>query len=1845
MPKKSTKVVKERVGSNDELTSSSVVAADSNIGAPPKLVPPVGMVFTYFNFKEVTPHPSPKDLEDLAINGILFPLVPYDDYAANPKYAALVSAWYIRLKTIVEDVKANLKTKCEWNARYSTDLVANEKTEKTLLLLEEWLVHAATNADIASKVAAKVIDVDTLPIHQDEKRKANVTFNSLALSDVAHEVTPKSNSEIFNPDPPFDLSKAGIIPPPLPIEGETVTISADARAKWEKSKKENYFKDLNWRPSLLEFNVEDKIDALNDLFIGGGYNSAERILAFQVVMNNMNVKHHQEEISSYRSITQYMNVDPENGIFRSWTMVQKFLRKKFTYDTVYDTAKNTLDNMNSIYWPKYFKNANLNEYNDTYVRCLKRTGVEYDKPDSQQLCTNYVKTLPKIIAQSVFTQLRSLGTNNSYLLADYMMAAADVFAFHIANPDGKFRKNNQQFDTSSSKPTKLRRLNNKSGGAGTITVEYEKRQNTVHDSTHVAKSVPTFDPKKHCSYCFDHKNGKLLSHKDDDCWLKKSDARKAGHEDGDLPGEDTIESETSHSLKKLNVNTAQGSSRTRTLTSQPVQNKYVSNHKNKSSKHLPSIIVQPKFSASDDVYPLTLYHPISNLEYQVDALFDTGCSCNVISSQLVECLTIPVDSVDISCKTFGGDVIKCSGYTIPIGIRMATRTIKVCFVVIIDPCDGSVPLITIGKPSFSALGVSVVFPIEPSAITSHLINGLPTEKVDGLPTADLELTDPNIDQTTSLLPNDSTVLLRKKMESTDYESCSLKRVEMAMPEIPDVQDVLEVEVSLDRQHVLATEDNSSDSVLRGLEIPRLEHLLQLNNDETISTAENPCFIDAPSARNIELIHVEGTPPASTPQYPIPNHTMPSGDEFVDKMESTGKYKICRRKGPFLYNIPVLLSVQYGPDLKTIIKVRFCHDLRVFNINLKMDNYPIPTSEEIFKCCDGDLFTELDAESAFYQMSIHPDHQHKLSFMWRGIRYVCVGVPFGLSFASPRFQRVIDEVFPHEEFPFLLKYIDNLIVVTKGKSHKEHADLVAKVIERATKHKLRLSIKKCVFLKRSMQTLGMQIENSTVSLAPSKRKAIEEWKFPSSWAELEHVIGFSSFLRKFVYNFSAVVKPLYNLQTLGRKKINGRNPKFSSNPQAIAAFNTLKQRLLNPVKLRLLDPSKPVCMATDASKIALCVVIYQPNMDEGPTADNIVDFYTRAFKGYEVNYPPFKLEALALHDGIMHFADMLYQRKFKVFTDQKALTYMFQSINTNRTLSNWLFDLLHFDFTIHHIAGVLNEAPDKGSRIPRETFEPESFEQFILKLAGAKPCGTVPELFADYYKTAKMDRTDQAANKLLSSALGGVQVYRLRSLKEVDTEEKQLELIENVHQQGHFGVTAVRNRLIAMGYKWKDLAAQVNVKVGSCAICQLWTYDRKRIHHPIRSAATTWPLDHLQLDMISSFQPTANYKYMLVLVDVFTSYTWIRPLADKKTETIAAVLLQIFADFGTPRLLQNDNEPTLISEVLAKLKRALGIGTREIIPYSPHTNGKVENAIRTISEVVRKLCYEQGTDAWSLAPIVQMFINNKIIDHLKISKFGLMFNRDNNLFLHDDLPTVDVLTLLDDPDFRLQWTRHLEYVKDEMLPILRKAMSVQQWQNIANFHEKYQIELEPLPIGSKVMLRDITRMKKEHPPFVGNFTVKDVDTNDKYKILNNETGEFHKSRVDRSNLKLLRYAIPHAKYQGRLAFVDYIIKDELINGHPHYLVRWTGMDAEDDSWVPVEGITDPALIADYDKFRMSKSKLGKRSASANDNSDKEVSKRSVRRKLQTKPSVSQNVLMRAPYRKRQRSANIKHHLSN
>ena len=54
------------------------------------------------------------------------------------------------------------------------------------------------------------------------------------------------------------------------------------------------------------------------------------------------------------------------------------------------------------------------------------------------------------------------------------------------------------------------------------------------------------------------------------------------------------------------------------------------------------------------------------------------------------------------------------------------------------------------------------------------------------------------------------------------------------------------------------------------------------------------------------------------------------------------------------------------------------------------------------------------------------------------------------------------------------------------------------------------------------------------------------------------------------------------------------------------------------------------------------------------------------------------------------------------------------------------------------------------------------------------------------------------------------------------------------------------------------------------------------------------------------------KYLLLVIDVFSKYVWIKPMADKKTESVSKAFDEIFKGKRKPRMLWMDKGSEFIS---------------------------------------------------------------------------------------------------------------------------------------------------------------------------------------------------------------------------------------------------------------------------------------------------------------------------------------------
>ena len=99
-----------------------------------------------------------------------------------------------------------------------------------------------------------------------------------------------------------------------------------------------------------------------------------------------------------------------------------------------------------------------------------------------------------------------------------------------------------------------------------------------------------------------------------------------------------------------------------------------------------------------------------------------------------------------------------------------------------------------------------------------------------------------------------------------------------------------------------------------------------------------------------------------------------------------------------------------------------------------------------------------------------------------------------------------------------------------------------------------------------------------------------------------------------------------------------------------------------------------------------------------------------------------------------------------------------------------------------------------------------------------------------------------------------------------------------------------------------------------------------------------------------------YRYVLSILDVFSRYSWLRPLQKKAGHHVSPALKVICAEHGPPDRLQSDRGSEFERKV-RPLCKALKIKLITSRPYHPQSQGKVERSRRQLR---KKIMYDLVT---------------------------------------------------------------------------------------------------------------------------------------------------------------------------------------------------------------------------------------------------------------------------------------------
>ena len=351
----------------------------------------------------------------------------------------------------------------------------------------------------------------------------------------------------------------------------------------------------------------------------------------------------------------------------------------------------------------------------------------------------------------------------------------------------------------------------------------------------------------------------------------------------------------------------------------------------------------------------------------------------------------------------------------------------------------------------------------------------------------------------------------------------------------------------------------------------------------------------------------------------------------------------------------------------------------------LDAYPMPSIDSIIsKIAQYKFFSTIDMKSAYHQVPLKPEDYSLTAFEAEGKLYEFKRLPFGCTNAVPIFQRTMDEFILNNHLEGTISYLDDIII--GGNSKEEHDQRLNQFLNCAKEFDMEFNKEKSSFCQTKINFLGHTIENQQIKPDDSRYKNLLDFPTPTTLVQLNRLIGLFAYYSKWIPNCSSLTQSLTNAREI--IKTTGTLPE-----NAQESIQKLKQQLAE-VTLAAPNYQNPFTIETDASDTALGATLSQNGRP--------VAFMSRSLSKEEQKQAIIEREAAAIIEAVRRWRHMLAAApNFTIFTDQKAISFLFAKSHPSRIksdkLARWKLELTDYKFNIAYKPGKLNIAADALSR--------------------------------------------------------------------------------------------------------------------------------------------------------------------------------------------------------------------------------------------------------------------------------------------------------------------------------------------------------------------------------------------------------------------------------------------------------------------------------------------------------------------------------------------------------------------
>ncbi|XP_073060025.1 uncharacterized protein [Primulina eburnea] len=232
--------------------------------------------------------------------------------------------------------------------------------------------------------------------------------------------------------------------------------------------------------------------------------------------------------------------------------------------------------------------------------------------------------------------------------------------------------------------------------------------------------------------------------------------------------------------------------------------------------------------------------------------------------------------------------------------------------------------------------------------------------------------------------------------------------------------------------------------------------------------------------------------------------------------------------------------------------RMCMDYRKLNDATRKDHFPLPFIDQMIERLAGhEFYCFLDGYSGYNQITIAPEDQEKTTFTCPYGTFAFRRMPFGLCNAPATFQRCMTAIFHDMIENFLEVFMDDFSIF--GSSFDECLKNLNLVLIRCEESNLVLNWEKCHFMVQEGIVLGHKVSENGIEVDKAKVEVIKNLPPPSSIKGVRSFLGHAGFYRRFIKDFSKIVKPLSSLLM--------KDVEFNFDSTCLQAFEVLKKSLV------------------------------------------------------------------------------------------------------------------------------------------------------------------------------------------------------------------------------------------------------------------------------------------------------------------------------------------------------------------------------------------------------------------------------------------------------------------------------------------------------------------------------------------------------------------------------------------------------------------------------------------------------------------------------------------------------------